>query len=74
MQENPIRELTASDFVTIQHILGDRNMSELFIKEDINITHLKKIRDTTMAYPPIHNTIHTSYRAIEFFNIIYTHK
>ena len=56
MRENSIRELQAVDFVDVRHIRGDRNLSDMYTKEDKDDNHFIECRDATMAYPPFFNT------------------
>ena len=39
MRENAIREAVATDFVSIQHVEGKVNLSDLFTKEDKDTVH-----------------------------------
>ena len=56
MRENSIRELQAIEFCDVQHLGGDRNLSDMFTKEDKDDTHFTTCRDAAIEYPPTYNT------------------
>ena len=70
MRENAVRELTLSDFLLVTHILGERNLADLFTKEDKDVHHYQQIRNAIMAYPPVHNCVHTARRITAFFDAL----
>ena len=53
MRENSVRELQDIDFVEVCHIRGDRNLSDIYTKEDKDDNHYIECRDATMAYSPL---------------------
>ena len=59
MRENAVRELQNTDFVDVRHIRGDRNLSDLYTKEDKDDNHYIECRDATMASPPPSQTWYT---------------
>ena len=59
MRENSIRELQAIDFVEVRHIRGNRNLSDMYTKEDKDDNHYIACRDATMAYPPLYQDWYT---------------
>ena len=56
MRENAVRELQSIGFCDVQHLGGDKNLSDMFTKEDKDDTHFTTCRDATMAYPPEYDT------------------
>ena len=70
MRENAVRELTLSDFLLVTHILGERNLADLFTKEDKDVHHYQQIRNAIMAYPPVRNSVHTSCYITGFFDAL----
>jgi hypothetical protein len=45
IRENAVRESVQSDFITVQHIEGKINLSDLFTKEDKDTEHFITLRD-----------------------------
>ena len=54
-----MRDLQAIDFVDVRHIRGDRNLSDMFTKENKDDTHYTECRDVTMSYSLLFKTIYT---------------
>lgn len=57
MRENSTREQQQKEFCKISHLPGDRNLGDLFTKEDKNVRHFTDIRDALMK------SSHQAYRA-----------
>ena len=51
IRENAIRESVQNKTVTIKHVDGKTNLADIFTKEDKDIAHFLKIRDTLMSLP-----------------------
>ena len=49
MRENSVRELQHDDTINVKHIAGGNNNSHMFTKEDIDISHFIKCRDSVMT-------------------------
>ncbi len=49
MRENAIREAVANDFVSVQHIEGKINLSDMFTKEDKDTEHFIFLRDLVLS-------------------------
>ena len=52
MRENAVRESVQNKFVTIKHIKGQVNLSDLFTKEDKDVGHFIAIRNLLVSGPP----------------------
>ena len=49
IRENSVRESIANNLVTISHVSGDINPADIFTKEDKDLSHFIKIRDTLLT-------------------------
>ena len=49
IRENAVRESVQSGFATVQHIAGKCNLSDMFTKEDKDISHFLTIRDLILC-------------------------
>ena len=49
MRENAIRESVLNDFVSVKHIEGKINLSDMFTKEDRDAEHFIQIRDLVLS-------------------------
>ena len=49
MRENCIRENIQANFISIDHIKGEINFSDLFTKEEKHPNHFQTIRDKIMT-------------------------
>ena len=52
IRENAIRESVINDFVSVQHIAGKDNLSDMFTKEEKDVGHFLKVRDFVVTEPP----------------------
>jgi hypothetical protein len=52
IRENAIRESIQNNTISVQHIAGSINLSDLFTKEDRDITHFISLRDIIMTNRP----------------------
>ena len=52
IRENAVRESIDSKFITLKHIAGAVNPSDLFTKEDKDVAHFLAIRDVLVTTPP----------------------
>ena len=49
IRENAVRESVQSGFITVRHIAGAINLSDMFTKEDKDTAHFLRIRDIVMS-------------------------
>ncbi len=52
MRENAVREASLEQLIDIAHVAGNRNMSDLFTKEDKDAAHFITVRDMMMKSAP----------------------
>ena len=52
MRENAVREQILERTINVQHVGGKKNPSDIFTKEDRDITHYEQCRDTLCSTPP----------------------
>lgn len=60
MRENAVREAVANDFVTVKHIEGKVNISDIFTKEEKNTDHFITTRDFILV-----DTVDEQYDTLE---------
>jgi len=53
IRENAVREQVQTDFIEVQHIAGRLNNSDIFTKEDKDVTHFQQCRDALCVPPPL---------------------
>ena len=53
IHENAVREQVQNNFIEVQHIAGRLNNSDIFTKEDKDVTHFQQCRDTLCVPPPL---------------------
>ena len=51
IRENAVRESVQNKTVQILHVDGKTNLADIFTKEDRDIAHFIRIRDTLMSLP-----------------------
>lgn len=49
MRENAVRESVLNDFITVKHIEGKLNLSDMFTKEERDVEHFIRIRDFVLS-------------------------
>ena len=55
--ENAVRELVqARTSIQVKHVAGKNNCSDIFTKEDRDITHFQQCRDSLCSAPPVNPT------------------
>ena len=52
MRENTVREQVQATFLDVNHIKGRLNPSDIFTKEDHNVSHFKACTDVLLSDPP----------------------
>jgi hypothetical protein len=53
IRENAVREQVQKEFIEVQHIAGRLNNSDIFTKEDKDVPHFQKCRNTLVVPPPV---------------------
>mmetsp|Transcript_20445 Transcript_20445/g.28759 ORF Transcript_20445/g.28759 Transcript_20445/m.28759 type:complete len:122 (+) Transcript_20445:860-1225(+) len=56
MRKNCIRENIQANFITVDHISGKLNLSDLFTKKDKHPEHFFQTRDQIMTQMPVEST------------------
>ena len=52
IRENAVRECVQSKLIDVRHIGGKLNPSDIFTKEDKDVDHFERCRDTLCCVPP----------------------
>jgi len=53
MRENAVRESVQNRTIEVQHVGGKKNPSDIFTKEDRDVTHFQECRDALCSTPPV---------------------
>ena len=53
MRENAVRESVQDRTIEVQHVGGKKNPSDIFTKEDRDVTHFQECRDALCSTPPV---------------------
>ena len=53
IRENAVRESIQDEIIDVEHIGGKLNPSDIFTKEDKDIEHFEKCRNTMCSSPPM---------------------
>ena len=53
MKENAVREQVQRKLINVEHIAGNLNLSDIFTKEDRDVSHYQRITDVILSDPPL---------------------
>ena len=58
MRENAVREQVQATFIDVNHIEGRLNPSDIFTKEDRDVSHFTACTDVLLSDPPSSHKLH----------------